>query len=160
LLKPYQNSDAAQRLAVEIKKLHGVDDVVFRRDWMLALEQYVNTALAIGAVVGLVFCLGALLLVINDVRLVIHAKRRLIETMQLVGATAAFVQRPLLIQGALQGALGGLIAAAGLYAIYQLSVLQFGAALRLPDFLFTGLIVGGMILGLVASHLGARKHIQ
>jgi cell division transport system permease protein len=160
LQKPYQNSDAAQRLAGEIKKLHGVDDVMFRREWVLALDQYVNTALSAGAMVGVVFCFGALLLVINDVRLVIHAKRRLIETMQLVGATRAFVQRPLLIQGALQGALGGLIAAGILYTIYQFSALQFGTALRLPDFLFTGLIMGGIVLGLGASYLGARKYIQ
>jgi cell division transport system permease protein len=160
LQKSYQNSVAAQRLADEIKKLHGVDDVVFRRDWVLALDQYVNTALGVGTIVGLVFCLGALLLVINDVRLVIHAKRRLIETMQLVGATRAFVRRPLLIQGVLQGALGGLIAASSLYAIYQLSALQLGTALRLPNFLFTGLIVGGVVLGLTASYFGARKHIQ
>ena len=97
---------------------------------------------------------------VNDVRLVIHAKRRLMETMQLVGATRAFVQRPLLIQGALQGALGGLVAASTLQAVYQLSLLQLGTVLRLPNFLFTGLIVGGVVLGLAASYLGARKYIR
>jgi cell division transport system permease protein len=99
-------------------------------------------------------------LVINDVRLVIHAKRRLIEIMQLVGATRAFVRRPLLMQGFLQGALGGLIASGGIYLAHRLLIFQLGAALRLPQFLFVGLIGAGILLGIAASFLGARKYIQ
>ncbi|MGH7457179.1 MAG: cell division protein FtsX, partial [bacterium] len=117
-------------------------------------------ALIAGALVGVVFCLGALVLVVNDVRLVIHAKRRLIEIMQLVGATRAFVYRPLLVQGFLQGVVGGLMASGFLYFLYRLLLFQLGTALQLPNFLFVGLIGAGIELGLTASYLGARKYIQ
>jgi cell division transport system permease protein len=120
----------------------------------------VQWALLIGSALGFMFCAGAFLLVINDVRLVIHAKRRLIEIMQLVGATRAFVRRPLLMQGFLQGAVGGLIASGFLYVIYRLLLFQLGAALQLPKFLFIGLILAGIILGITASYLGAKKYIQ
>ncbi|MGH7595083.1 MAG: cell division protein FtsX [bacterium] len=160
LQKTHQNSAAAQRVASALEKLRGVDEVVYRRDLALALDRYVQIALIAGALVGLVFCLGALVLVVNDVRLVIHAKRRLIEIMQLVGATSAFVYRPLLVQGFLQGAIGGLIAYGFLYLLYHLLLFQLGAALQLPDFLFVGLIGVGIVLGLAASYLGARKYIQ
>jgi cell division transport system permease protein len=160
LQKTYQNSAAAQRVASAIEKLRGVDEVVYRRDLALALDRYVQIALIAGALVGLVFCLGALVLVVNDVRLVIHAKRRLIEIMQLVGATRAFIYRPLLVQGFLQGVVGGLAASGFLYLLYRLLLFQLGTALQLPDFLFVGLIGAGMVLGLIASYLGARKYIQ
>jgi cell division transport system permease protein len=160
LQKPFQNSAAAQRVAADIEKLHGVDEVVYRRDLAEALDRYVQWALLIGLGLGLLFCAGAFVLVINDVRLVIHAKRRLIEIMQLVGATRAFVRRPLLMQGFLQGALGGLIASGGIYLAHRLLIFQLGAALRLPQFLFVGLIGAGILLGIAASFLGARKYIQ
>lgn len=160
LEKAYQNNAAAQRVASAIEKLRGVDEVVYRRDLAMALDRYVQIALIAGALVGLVFCLGALVLVVNDVRLVIHAKRRLIEIMQLVGATRAFVYRPLLVQGFLQGIVGSLLASGFLYLLYSLLLFQLGTALQLPNFLFVGLIGAGILLGLAASYLGARKYIQ
>ncbi len=160
LQKDYQNSAAAQRVANAIEKLHGVDEVVYRRDLALALDRYVRFALIAGALVGLVFCLGALVLVINDVRLVIYAKRRLIEIMQLVGATRAFVYRPLLMQGFLQGTVGGLLASGFIYLLHRLLLFELGTALRLPNLLFVGLIGCGIVLGLIASYLGAKKYIH
>jgi len=160
LQKPYQNSASAQRVADDIEKLHGVDEVVYRRDLALALDRYARWTLIVGSALGLLFCVGAFFLVINDVRLVIHAKRRLIEIMQLVGATRAFVRRPLLMQGFLQGAIGGLIAAAGLFLLHRLLLFELGATLQLPGFLFVGLLVLGILLGIAASYLGARKYIQ
>jgi cell division transport system permease protein len=160
LQKAFQNSASAPRLAEEIEKLHGVDEVVYRRDLVQALDRYVQWALLIGSAVGLLFCAGAFLLVLNDVRLVIHAKRRLIEIMQLVGATRGFVRRPLLLQGFLQGAAGGSMAAGFLYLVQRLLVFPLGAAMQLPNFLFMGLILTGIFLGIAASYLGARKYIQ
>jgi len=160
LQKEFQNSASAQRIVQEVEKFDGVDEIVYRRDLAEALDRYVQWTLLIGAALGLTFCAGAFLLVINDVRLVIHAKRKLIEIMQLVGATRGFVRRPLLVQGFLQGALGGLLASGLIYLIHRLVLAQLGTALLLPKFLFAGLIVAGILLGLAASYLGARKYIQ
>ncbi|MDZ7291300.1 MAG: ABC transporter permease [candidate division KSB1 bacterium] len=160
LQKSHQNSVSAQRVASEIEKLHGVDEVVYRRDLVVTLDRYVRLVLLAGGIVGLVFCLGSLLLVINDIRLVTYAKRRLIETMQLVGATRAFVRRPLLVQGFLQGMLGGIFASGSLYLAYRLLSLELGAALRLPPIFFPGIVAAGILLGLTASYLGARKYIR
>lgn len=160
LQKPYQNSASAQRIAQQVERLHGVDEVVYRRDLAEALDRYVRWALIIGSTLGILFCIGAFALVINDVRLVIHAKRRLIEIMQLVGATRAFVRLPLLMQGFLQGAAGGLVAAGNLFVLHRLLALEFGTALQLPGFLLVALMVLGILLGITASYLGARKYIQ
>jgi len=160
LQKSFQNSASAQRLAQDIGKLHGIDEVVYRRDLAEALDRYVRWTLLIGAMLGLVLCAGAFFLVINDIRLVIYARRRLIEIMQLVGATRGFVRRPLLVQGFFQGAAGGLLASGFIYLAHRLLLFQLGAALSLPKFLFVGLVVVGILLGLTASFLGARKYIQ
>jgi cell division transport system permease protein len=160
LQKEFQNSASAQRISQEVEKLDGVDEVVYRRDLAEALDRYVQWSLFIGAAFGLMFCAGAFLLVINDIRLVIHAKRRLIEIMQLVGATRGFVRRPLLMQGFLQGAAGGLLASGFIYLVHRILLFQLSVTLQLPAFLFAGLIVVGILLGLAASFLGARKYIQ
>ena len=160
LQKSHQRGEAAQNVAAQIAQLRGVDEVVYRRDLMLTLDRYVRLILVVGLAVGAVFSIGSILLVVNDVRLVIYAKRRLIETMQLVGATAAFVRRPLLVQGFLQGIAGGAIAAASLYLLYRLLVLELGTSLHLSKTLLAILVLAGMILGLLASYWGARKYIH
>lgn len=160
LKKSHQRGEAAQNVAAQIAQIRGVDEVVYRRDLMLALDRYVRLILVVGLPVGAVFSIGSILLVINDVRLVIYAKRRIIETMQLVGATAAFVRRPLLVQGFLQGIAGGAIAAASLYLLYRLLALELGTSLHLSKALLAILVLAGMFLGLLASYWGARKYIH
>ena len=160
LKKSHQRGEAAQNVAAQIAQLRGIDEVVYRRDLLLTLDRYVRLILVVGLAVGAVFSIGSILLVVNDVRLVIYAKRRLIETMQLVGATAAFVRRPLLVQGFLQGIAGGAIAAASLYLLYRLLVLELGTSLHLSKTLLAILVLAGMILGLLASYWGARKYIH
>ena len=79
------------------------------------------------------FGFSALLMVIafalinNTIRLSVYSRRFLIRTMLLVGATQAYVQRPFLIKGVLQGVAGSLVA-----ILLLISLLIYGSR-ELPD---------------------------
>ena len=81
--------------------------------------------------------------------------------MRLIGATEGFIRTPFVIEGILQGFMGGAIALAGLYALFWLLVshIQFPLGLSLVEFTFLPpipllfLACSGMVLGLFGSLL-------
>lgn len=160
LKKEAQNAQAAERIARTVDEVAGVDEVVYRRELLSILDRYVGLAVAADFILGLVVCLSSFILVINVVRLTIVAKRRVIETMQLVGATNAFVRRPFLVQGLVQGALGGVGAALVLRLIERLLHRQFGEVIIFPDYLFLWLLAAGVILAMSASFFGVRRYLS
>src|SRR2546428_5298312 len=67
------------------------------------------------AVLGLMLFV-TLFVIVNTIRIAVHARRDEIEIMQLVGATDTFVRWPFIIEGILVGVFGGSLALAGLGA--------------------------------------------
>ena len=60
----------------------------------------------------------SLLLLNNTIRLAIYAKRYLINTMKLVGATKWYIMRPFLLSALWQGVLAGVVASAMMWGMY------------------------------------------
>ncbi|MDZ7266213.1 MAG: ABC transporter permease [candidate division KSB1 bacterium] len=160
LEKSHQHSMAAQQLAGRLRTLEGVEEVVYRRDFVMRLERYLDFAMIGSLVVGLIVALGSIFVVINHVRLVIHAKRRLIETMQLVGASRLFVRGPFVIQGFVQGLLGGGLASAFFLLLKKFLLADYPDIVRIPAWFLPALAAGGVLLGLAAAHLGVRKYLE
>jgi cell division transport system permease protein len=78
--------------------------------------------LRVGGIISVVFLVGVILLLVastlligNTIRLSIFARRREIEVMKLVGATNWFIRVPFMLEGVIQGILGGL---AGISLVY------------------------------------------
>jgi len=99
-LKPsYASLDSLEVIEAEILSRPFVREVVYQR----SLIDNVNKNVSVASLYLLVF--SALLLVIaialinNTIRLAIYSKRFLIKSMQLVGATRRFIQRPFLWKG-------------------------------------------------------------
>jgi len=160
LQKPYQYGDAAQRIAAQIQSLNGIDEVVYRQDFLRVLDRYVSFAIALDFVIGLIVCLGVVFVVINHVRLVAFAKRSIIETMQLVGASRAFVRTPFLLQGFLHGLLGAALAGIFFYFCEQILLAQYRDLFFVPRFFYAGLFGLGIFLGLFAAYIGVRRFVE
>ncbi|NUO78650.1 ABC transporter permease [candidate division KSB1 bacterium] len=160
LQKSHQNSEAAQRLANQLQALPGVDEVVYRRDLVKLMDKYVGFAIAIDALVGLVIGLGAFFVVINHVRLVVFAKRRVLETMQLVGANRTFITLPFLLQGFVHGLIGGGLAILFFHLAFRFVLLPYHELLALPAQFYPALGVFGILLGLLAAYIGVRRFVD
>jgi cell division transport system permease protein len=88
--------------------------------------------------------------------------------MALMGASSGYIRFPLLVEGAVQGALGGAIALIAALAAYRAAAGPADAALAgtfegarvsfLPAGQLMMVIVGGAVLGLVGSWLATRRH--
>lgn len=160
LQKAHQNSLAAQRIANQLQALPGVDEVVYRRDLVQLMDKYVGFAIAIDVLVGLVIGLGAFFVVINHVRLVVFAKRRVLETMQLVGANRAFITVPFLLQGLVHGLIGAGLAILFFYLAFRFVLLPYHELLSLPSLFYPALGALGVLLGLFAAYIGVRRFVD
>jgi cell division transport system permease protein len=125
--------------------------------------------LALTLLAGL-FAAGLVAVTFNTIRLQVMAQAAEIEVARMIGATDAFIRRPFYYYGALQGALGGLLAAAlvlgGLRLlaapVSELATL-YGAAFTLHAPLGQGiaaLTLGGALLGWLGAQLSVSLSLR
>lgn len=159
----HANPDSMSQMAGAIDEWRSVDEVVFNRDLLVRVAQNRRLVSAIGIALGCIVVLASVFLVANTIRLTIYARRLLIRTMKLVGATDQFVRRPFLVEGVMQGFLGGGIAGGVVWVLYRLFRQQMDQG-PLPLFfevtLVGGLVGGGIVLGWLGSYFAARRFIQ
>ncbi len=162
LKKEYRTSEKARKVVDELQAFRELrpQDVVFRLDFLLAVERYVRLALWIDVIVGIFLCAAAVFLVSNNIRLVIATKRRVIETMQLVGATNALIRRPFLLQGTLEGIAGGAVAAVLLYLFVEALRVRLPEYVLVDERLFWGIAAAGGLLGLIGSWTSVRRYLR
>jgi cell division transport system permease protein len=162
--------DAAQVTAVaaSMRKLSGVDNVVYGADEVRKLLQVGSVLRRVGIGVIVLFVLVAGIIISNTIRLTVFARRREIAIMQLVGATNTYIHMPFICEGLLEGVLGALLAAL-ILAIAKttlwprlLDALPFvplnGAVALVP--LFLELLLVGAAVGVVASWISVRRYLR
>ncbi len=155
-----RSAEGMEAVANVIAGLAGVESLSSGRDWVEGYLRAVALVRAVGLGLGIILALATLLIVANTIRLGIFARRDELEILSLVGASRPFVLTPFLIEGVVQGAAGGAIALALLYALFRLALPGFEFGLELlvgtaPRFLSSGealiLVAGGAGLGLFGS---------
>jgi len=114
-------------------------------------------------VVGIGLLVAALLLILNAIRMAMFARRREIEVMKLVGATNWFIRVPFMLEGIVQGIVGGVLALGAVFSLdrfmksaaenpeYQ--AIMEGFVASSGEFVVTALVV--MLLGVVIGAAGS-----
>jgi cell division transport system permease protein len=151
----HQTAEKAQSIYSMITGMEGVDSVYYRKTVLEIIDRQAITANNLALGLGTLISLSAVFLVSNTIRLAIYSKRRLLRTMELVGATRMFIRLPFLLEGILQGIIGGALAAGVLYLLLEyatrLLAKDFSEFIRMDPVFYAGVIAGGVVLGLVGS---------
>jgi len=124
-------------VAATLTRLDPIEEVAYGSQVVKHLQSLQET-LRLGCLtITSVLTLATVAVITTTIRLIVMARRREIEVMQLVGATAAWIYLPFVLQGFLFGVIGAL-AAWGLVLGSQ-GVLQdlFGTIVALPFLQFT-----------------------
>jgi cell division transport system permease protein len=158
-LRPgHQSPPEVQRLAREFEAVPGVREIQYDLLWIERLATGVRLMRGVGAFLGGILVLAGVFTISNVIRLTIYAREDELDIMRLVGATRAYVKGPFVAEGMIQGGLGGLVAAALLWA--GLGWLSRGlassdllgrTAFSLPASVAILLVLGGMVVGLTGS---------
>ncbi len=155
-----RNKQAVGRVADAARGYSSVEDVRYGQEWVDKLFALRRIGAVTAAVMGGAFALVAALIIGTALRIAIFARREEIHVMRLVGATNGFIRRPFLIEGAMAGLLGGVIAWGLTYTTYRgLYAYIFAVAWIPQSWVLAGVLAGG-IFGAISSALAVRRYLR
>ena len=161
----YANTDSLQRITKELM----TKPIVFEAYYQKNLVDKLNSNIKGLSLFLLIFCILlffiAFVLINNTIRLSVYAKRFLIRTMRLVGATDRFIQKPFLIKGVSQGFYSSIFAIFMLIGAIELVQGDTINILNIDDLKIIGIVfilifLSGLILSLFSTFFAVRKYIQ
>jgi cell division transport system permease protein len=137
----------------------GIEEVQYDLLWVQRLTAGVRLVRGLGTFLGGVLVLAGVFTISNVIRLTIYARQDELDIMRLVGATPAYVKGPFVVEGMIQGGLGGAVAVVLLWATFGAFVeralaspgLLARADVFLPPGIGAGLVLGGMAAGVAGS---------
>jgi cell division transport system permease protein len=161
----FHTRDQMEKIKIEIQKMNGVFQVFYVEGLIEAVNDNVTKIGLFLAGLSLVLLVTVALLINNTLRIALFSQRFLIRSMQLVGATKWFIQRPFLFRAAGYGFLGGTVASALLFLLANY------AQKRIPDLkvlhvqqefmmLIVALLLVGAVISVFSSLLSIRKYLK
>ena len=159
-------------LSDQYRTLPGVEAVALAEDEFQVISTLSNFIRVVTLVMSLVLLVVAVGLIWNTIRTAMFARRREIEVMKLVGATNWFIRVPFMLEGLLQGLLGGVVSCGGLWALnsaWSSGVASFKpgtgiSSLIVPSSYLTSvmliLLSIGAIVGAVGSAIAATRFLD
>jgi cell division transport system permease protein len=161
----YANAEMIKNIETEIRRNEAVQEVVYQQSIIEEIHKNINTIGTILTGISLVFLLIAITLINNTIRLNLYARRFIIKSMQMVGATHWFIIKPFALKSFLHGLYGGII------SCILLSMMLYWVPFWVPDLqtlydkeqfaiLFGVLIIAGIIISMVSSMISTNRYLR
>ncbi len=166
----FRNQQGMKTVIEKLENLLDVDDLRYGQKWLERFNDFARMIRFIAVILGGFLLFAALFIVSNTIKLTLYARRDELEIMALVGATMRFIKIPFLLEGAIQGLLGGLVSLAflGLSFVFILSRSVESFWLTPTDFKLIFLtpqqqillVLAGVILGVLGSFSSLRRFVR
>ncbi|HEX7452759.1 MAG TPA: permease-like cell division protein FtsX [Polyangiaceae bacterium] len=155
-----------EKLAAQLGSLPAVDRVETYAAWSDRLAALLAGGVTASGLLALVVLAAVVSVVSSTIRLALQRRRIEVEVLKLVGATDDYVRRPYVVEGAVQGGLGALLAIGLLGTLFAIVESRFDSSFAtligmtpsfLPWSVALALIVSGAALGAIAALLSVRR---
>ena len=152
----------------KLEKMDIVDEVQYSQEWTRKIKAVMGGIKLIGSIIGGLLFLATLFIITNTIKLTVFARKNEIEILRLVGATNLFIKAPFLIEGSIQGLLGGLTALIILFAAYMTVIikteLRIGFAaldvVFISPYLTVFLLLMSVIIGFAGSSIALGRFFR
>lgn len=164
-------SDATQAESVEnsIKSMNQILQVNNRRDVLNTIMRFTRGVRWVSLAGMLIFALIAVFIISNTIKLAVMARSREISIMKSVGATDWFIRWPFIIEGAIVGLLGAIVAFFPVFFGYKgvagwwsgtLDIVKLVDANAMLGYLILAFCLIGIGIGSIGSVMAVRKHLK
>jgi cell division transport system permease protein len=155
-----RTTETVEAVVTRAEEFPFVEGVRFERDWVERLFSLRRIGGVTAMVLGAAFAAVATLIIGAAIRIAVFARREEIFVMRLVGAKDSLIWRPFLLEGAVTGLVGGVLAAVLTWLTHQ-AVYHFLFALDwIPmSWVWAGIGVG-ILFGVLASNHAVRRHLK
>jgi cell division transport system permease protein len=162
----FSEENKLKEIVQELEKNPAVNEVVFQHDLLRQMNTNLNKWSVGISLIGVVLLIIAIVLIVNTIQLAIFSQRFIIKSMQLVGATHWFIQKPFLRKGLWFGFLASILALAILFMLLyafradlqdMITILQEGQRLLV---LMSGVLLIGLSLSGIATAYAVNRFIR
>lgn len=152
-------------IKTDLEELPGVYEIVYQENLADAINKNITKLYIILATFALIMLVIIVLLINNTIKLAIYSQRFLIRSMQLVGATNGFIQRPFLMRGIMQGLISAGIASFFLVILQQVAIRNVEGLSQLQEpekllLLLALLLVLGVLIGIVSTTQSLSRYLK
>ena len=161
----FQDSEALAKIKLDIERMSGVFEVTYVENLVRSINQNLAKISLVLAGFAVLLVIIVAVLINNTIRLALFSQRFLIRSMQLVGATAGFIQRPFLSRSFLHGVLGGVLASVLLFFVLQYANQQIEDLEKLQDSVLILALMGllllvGGFMGFLSTFRAVKKYLR
>ncbi len=161
----YANPDSISMIENDLRKFEPVKEIYYQKSLVHLINENMRKVSTLILLFCGLLCIVAISLINNTIRLSIYSKRFIINTMQLVGATRAFIRKPFMYQSIMHGIFGatiaiGLILTALYWAEKQLQDIVQLTDLNLIFVLCVGLLFIGIFINLISTFFAVNKYLK
>ena len=151
----YVTNIGFSRMESEIRKNPMVADVVYDKQLITLVNDNVKKISMWVLIISGIFAFISILLINSSLRLSIYANRFIIKTMQMVGATKAFIRKPFVTRSIILGVIGSVLAILALIGVLVYVSTNYPALDIFKDQLLTILVLlGVLVLGVLITWIG------
>lgn len=145
-------------------QLHYIKEIYYQKSLVEQINSNLKTITFFILGFSALLLFVAIILINNTIRVNLYAKRMLIRSMQLVGATRNFIRKPFLFSSMLHGLYSALIAGLMVYTLVYFIGKKFADVqlILTNDYamwgiLFAGLLVTGVFISLISTFFAVNK---
>ena len=161
----WANNDSLNVIETQLLENTDVKEIYYQKSLVELINQNVRRIGFVLMIASAILLIIAITLIRNTIRLSIYSKRFLVRSMQLVGATGAYIRKPFVKSGISQGFFGAVL------ADVILALTMYGSTRRLPELaliqdyrimicIYVGIIILGIVLGGLSTHSALRKYLN
>ncbi len=162
LLPEFNHPEYLALFKTQVEKINGVDEVHYRHALIEKLENITEAVAVAGIFVLIILVFAMNLLIRNTIKLSVYAKRRQIDIMKILGAGNLLIRLPYILEGAIEGFIGGFLSAICLIFAHKFiagsfPLLEIGTTTY--KMLWVSTISFGIMIGLITSATSVGRFV-
>lgn len=161
----YANTDSIRRIEKQLLTNSLVKEVVYQKSLIDQVNSNISKISFVILGFSMILLVISMILINNTIKLSIYAKRFLIRSMQLVGATETFIRLPFIKKSIIQGIVASVIAILLLIGILYILRQRMPEIIALQDvtqfaIFFAGILLLGVVLSALSTLFSVNKFLR
>jgi cell division transport system permease protein len=161
----YVERDSIVKIERNLRKNTMIEDIVYDKQLVNLVNDNIKKVSMWILIISGFLAVIAVLLINSSLRLSIHSNRFIIKTMQMVGATKAFIRKPFVMRSVKLGMLGAALAIIALIALLLYVENNFPGLGILEDKALIGLVLLavfglGVLITWVSTHFATQRFLN
>ncbi|MBQ8396798.1 MAG: permease-like cell division protein FtsX [Clostridia bacterium] len=165
----YEDIAKATTLEYQLGEIEGISKIIFRLDLAAQIDSFKSGVSLVFIWFLVLLFVVSLFVIINTIKIAVHARRNEINVMRYIGATRTFIITPFILEGVIIGLLSGAIAYFAEWYIYtyieqvvqtKIRMLEVYPFSDLSAYVLLGFLLIGTVTGAVGSSISLRRNLN